>query len=410
MANVHLESVSKRFPDGTIAVDGVSLEIEDREFLVLVGPSGCGKSTTLRLISGLETSTSGDITIGGRIVTHVAPSQRDIAMVFQDYALYPHLSVYKNLSFGLMLRYGGGVIARGLRKIFQSQDAAELAQLRAGIDQQVRQTARRLGIETLLDRKPHQLSGGERQRVALGRAVVRNPAAFLFDEPLSNLDAMLRQQMRVELKRLHRDLKATMIYVTHDQVEAMMLGDRVAVMKEGKILQVGRPLDIYQRPANLFVARFFGSLPINLCQGTVRKFEDRVLLESSIEVEWVSGSRGFDRLSQLLDPGEDSRKIVVGFRPEDVRVFGQPAAVGAQAVDARVVEVDRLGDSTTVYSRVGSQLDGKGSIGIEKEEEIVLARLDASTSLAPGERVKLQVDSDRLLWFDPESGENLLKE
>ena len=239
MAKVLLDRVTKKYSagndakSGTLAVDDISLEIEDREFLVLVGPSGCGKSTTLRLIAGLETCTSGEVRIGEQVVDNgsavVAPKDRDIAMVFQNYALYPHMSVYKNLSFGLTLRYGGGIVARGLRKLFQPRRSAELSALRRGIDHQVRQTAARLGISKLLNRKPHQLSGGERQRVALGRAIVREPAAFLFDEPLSNLDAKLRQQMRVELKRLHHELKTTMIYVTHDQVEAMTLGDRVAV-------------------------------------------------------------------------------------------------------------------------------------------------------------------------------------
>ena len=213
MSSVFLDQLSKRYPGGLAAVDRVSLEVQDREFLVLVGPSGCGKSTTLRLIAGLESITDGKILIGDRVVNDVAPKDRDIAMVFQNYALYPHMSVYRNMSFGLTLRFGGGVLARGLRKVFQPRRAAELSAKRAGIDHQVRQAAARLGIEHLLNRKPHQLSGGERQRVALGRAIVRDPAVFLFDEPLSNLDAKLRQQMRVELKRLHGDLGVTMIYV-----------------------------------------------------------------------------------------------------------------------------------------------------------------------------------------------------
>ena len=405
MANVQLERVSKQFPDGTVAVNDVNLEIEDREFLVLVGPSGCGKSTTLRLIAGLETNTSGDVRIGGRVVTHAAPKDRDIAMVFQSHALYPQMSVYRNLSFGLMLRYGGGVIARGLRKIFRSQRAAELAQLRAGIDQQVRQTALRLGIENLLDRKPHQLSGGERQRVALGRAIVRNPAAFLFDEPLSNLDANLRQQIRVELKRLHRDLRATMIYVTHDHVEAMMLGDRVAVMNDGKILQVGRPLEVYQRPANLFVAKFIGPVPMNICRGTVRQLSDRIRLESRVEVEWRPGSRGFVNLDRLFDSGENSRCVVAGFRSEDVKVSADTGSF-----EVEVVAIDRLGDSAMVYGRICSAPNENWSIGVEKDEEFVLVRHDAETKLQTGDRVRLLVEPDRWLWFDPESGENLLKE
>ena len=307
MATVLLESVNKRFPDGTQAVTDVSIEIKDQEFLVLVGPSGCGKSTTLRIIAGLEGSTGGVVRIGGRDVTHVAPKDRDIAMVFQNYALYPHMSVYKNLSFGLTLRlnrlFGGGVIGRGLRKIFQPQRASEFVRQRAEIGNKVRRTALRLGIEHLLDRKPHQLSGGERQRVALGRAIVRNPAAFLFDEPLSNLDAKLRQQLRIELKRLHSDLKATMIYVTHDQVEAMTLGDRVAIMNEGEILQVGGPLEVYQRPANLFVAKFMGNSPINLCSGTVSRIGNRIEFKGRIPMAWGPTCSRFDEMAALLSGG-----------------------------------------------------------------------------------------------------------
>ena len=405
MANLQLERVSKRFPDGTVAVDQVSLKIEDREFLVLVGPSGCGKSTTLRLISGLEASTSGDVIIGGQVMTHVAPKDRDIAMVFQDYALYPQMSVYKNLSFGLKLRYGGGVIARGLRKIFRSQRAAELAQLRSGIDEQVRQTALRLGIEDLLDRKPHQLSGGERQRVALGRAIVRNPAAFLFDEPLSNLDAKLRQQMRFELKRLHRDLQATMIYVTHDQVEAMTLGDRVAVMNEGKILQVGRPLEVYQCPANLFVARFVGSSPINLCQGTVRQLSDRIRFNGRFQIEWTPGESDIDRGSHLLGSSRNSRKVVLGFRSEDVRVSDRPGSF-----EVEVIEIDRLGESTLAYTKERDAQKKEMSIGAGEAEGSILVRLDADEKLDVGDCLNLFIDPNRMLWFDPETGENLLKE
>jgi ABC-type sugar transport system ATPase subunit len=413
MATVLLERVTKQFPDATIAVDGVSLEIEDQEILVLVGPSGCGKSTTLRLIAGLETSTSGVLRIGGCDVTNVAPKDRDIAMVFQNYALYPHMSVYKNLSFGLTLRlnknFGGGVLGRGLRKIFRTQRAVESAQLRAEIDNKVRQTALRLGIEHLLNRKPHQLSGGERQRVALGRAIVRNPAAFLLDEPLSNLDAKLRQQMRVELKRLHRELDATMIYVTHDQVEAMTLGDRVAVMNDGKILQVGSPLEIYQQPANLFVAKFIGSVPINLCPGTVRKLSDRIRFESRFRIEWNSQSPGFERLCGLFEGDKSELEVVMGFRAEDIRLSTQPGSF-----EVEVTEIDRLGESTTIHTRVcGPQVNEPEDDNLRQSistGDAVLARLDPDANLASGDRVKLTIDSGRMLWFDPDSGENLLKE
>lgn len=404
MANVQLESITKRFPDGTVAVDNVSLEVKDREFLVLIGPSGCGKSTTLRLIAGLEAGTSGEVRIGGRGVNHVAPNDRDIAMVFQDYALYPQMTVYKNLSFGLRLRNGGGVFARGLRKILRSlKPDNNLSEVE--IDQQVRQTALRLGIESLLSRKPHQLSGGERQRVALGRAIVRNPAAFLFDEPLSNLDTQLRQKMRSEIKRLHRELNATMVYVTHDQVDAMTLGDRVAVMNDGKVVQVGKPLDVYQRPANLFAAKLLGNLPINLWRGTVKQIGDRVRLESRIRVELDSGFSEFDRLSQTLDSDGHPRDVIVGLRPEHVHV-----ATEHGSVDAMVVDVDRLGDSTIIHAKICPKPNENMSIETETDEDVFLTRTSGETNLKSSDRVKLHVDPDRFMWFDPDTGENLLKE
>ena len=422
MANVILENVTKQFPDGTKAVDGVSLEIEDREFLVLVGPSGCGKSTTLRMIAGLESNTSGMIKIGERDVTNVAPKDRDIAMVFQNYALYPHMSVYKNLSFGLTLRlnsrFGGGVFGRGLRKITQPQRAAEFSQLRAEIDNQVRQTALRLGIEDLLDRKPHQLSGGERQRVALGRAIVRNPAAFLFDEPLSNLDAKLRQQLRVELKRLHRDLKSTMIYVTHDQVEAMTLGDRVAVMEGGKILQVGSPLEIYQQPANLFVAKFIGAVPINLRQGTVRQKAEQVEFEGDFQARWMLGSPKFEILKRLFENGQRQREVTIGFRAEDVRVVMESDTEnefgGLAVINVVVTQLDHLGESTMVHAKVCERADVCGQDdnlkNSDSPSDMILARLAPDANIVEGQRIRLGIDLGRVLWFDPGSGENLLKE
>lgn len=413
MATVLLESVNKRFPDGTQAVTDVSIEIKDQEFLVLVGPSGCGKSTTLRIIAGLEGSTGGVVRIGGRDVTHVAPKDRDIAMVFQNYALYPHMSVYKNLSFGLTLRlnrlFGGGVIGRGLRKIFQPQRASEFVRQRAEIGNKVRRTALRLGIEHLLDRKPHQLSGGERQRVALGRAIVRNPAAFLFDEPLSNLDAKLRQQLRIELKRLHCDLKATMIYVTHDQVEAMTLGDRVAIMNEGEILQVGGPLEVYQRPANLFVAKFMGNSPINLCSGTVSRIGNRIEFKGRIPMAWGPTCSRFDEMAALLSGGALERAVVVGFRAEDVGLGEDEGAI-----EVEVTEVDRLGESTMVHSRVYEQTaqESKEDKLVQKNtsEQVVLCRLESDAVCASGDRLRVKIDLERVLWFDPDSGENLLKE
>jgi multiple sugar transport system ATP-binding protein len=395
MTAVSLDRISKRFADDTIAVDEVSLEIFSREFLVLVGPSGCGKSTTLRMIAGLESCTEGIIRIGDRVVNNVAPKDRDVAMVFQNYALYPHMSVYQNLSFGLTLRFGGGVIARGLRKIFQPRRAKQLAanqstQMPDGIDGQVRQTAARLGIEHLLSRRPHQLSGGERQRVALGRAIVRNPAAFLFDEPLSNLDAKLRQQMRVELRRLHRELQATMVYVTHDQVEAMTLGDRVAVMNRGRILQVGRPLEIYQCPANLFVAQFIGNVPMNLVSGTAKKAEGKIEFEGSGVSFDIPAIADSSEQQNLFAGTQTSRPVVIGFRAEDV------AAVENEHADfvGRVSVVDRLGESTLAYLQTSDWV----------------ARLPGASDVAAGDRLGLQIDRGKILWFDPDTGQNLLKE
>ena len=417
MADVLLENVSKRFPGAdAAAVDQVDLEIGDREFFVLVGPSGCGKSTTLRLIAGLENCTSGEVKIGGKAVTRLAPKDRDIAMVFQNFALYPQMSVYENLKFGLSLRsgigiFGGGVLARGLRKIFQPQRAIELARLQTEIDIKVRQAALSLGIEDLLDRKPHQLSGGERQRVALGRAIVRNPAAFLLDEPLSNLDANLRLQMRRELKQLHRDLEVTMVYVTHDQVEAMALGDRIAVMNEGRVLQVGTPLEVYQQPANLFVAKFFGSVPMNLCQGTVMQTDQAIRFQQhsdGVEIEWKAGSDWFEAVkNDLKRAGVSSgvkRNVVLGFRAQDVSVSESSDAMGFKA---RLTQVDRLGESTLLVASVGKDDN------LEKENQAdseILVRHDAQTSLQVGDEVGLAVDPRRVVWFDPDTGKNLVKD
>lgn len=422
MANVLLENVSKRFPDGTVAVDDLSLEINDREFLVLVGPSGCGKSTALRLIAGLEACTSGDVKIGDCVVTRTRPKDRCVSMVFQNYALYPNMSVYKNMTFGLSLRnlrsglfgfFGGGVLTRGLRKIFQPRKAAELAQLQDEIDNQVRQAASRLGIEHLLNRKPHQLSGGERQRVALGRAIVRRPAAFLFDEPLSNLDANLRQQMRGELKQLHRNLQTTMIYVTHDQVEAMTLGDRVAVMNEGKVLQIGKPLELYRRPANLFVAKFIGSVPINLCWGTVTRTKEQIRFEhdqsGGVRLEWGVGTKQFEQLKTRFKPDGSPQRVVLGFRAEDAQISNQ-----RDSVEVEVTEVEHLGDSSLIHLAVGETTKNDFKSGDNSRSDhaslSILVRHGGDSKLRTGDRVNLSVKPDRVLWFDPETGKNLVKE
>jgi multiple sugar transport system ATP-binding protein len=392
MADVVLEGVTKRYVSGNrpksgerptdnatdsaaafgFGVEELNLRIADREFLVLVGPSGCGKSTTLRLIAGLETLTAGRILIGGRVVNSLPPAERDIAMVFQNYALYPHMTVAGNLAFGLRLRYGGGISARLVRRLVNPRRAAELAAQRRGIEQRVRQAAERLGIAHLLDRKPHELSGGERQRVALGRAIVRDPAAFLFDEPLSNLDAKLRQQMRSELKQLHAGLGATTIYVTHDQVEAMTLGQRVAVMDRGRLQQIGTPEEIYDRPANLFVAQFFGSTPINLLPGE--------LVSSGTEVEFVSGPCRLNMGPLKLGPERSRqcrqwpRQVTLAFRGEDLHPYSETEGLagGWSEQSAReswrfpplpVRQVDNWGDARVVELALEDENFGEPRFG-----------------------------------------------
>jgi ABC-type sugar transport system ATPase subunit len=298
MATVSLQRLQKRYESGFHAVRGISLEIEDGEFLVLVGPSGCGKSTTLRMVAGLEEVSEGEIRIGGRLVNDVAPGDRDIAMVFQNYALYPHLTVRDNLAFGLRMRGAA----------------------RADIDRRVNAAAASLSIESLLDRRPRQLSGGQRQRVALGRAIVREPAVFLFDEPLSNLDAKLRVQMRAELARLHRRLGTTVIYVTHDQVEAMTLGDRIVLLDQGLIQQADTPLEIYRRPANRFVASFIGSPTMNFFSGRVEAGHFAVA-GTDVRVDLGELSR--------LPPGP----AVLGVRPEDLILATTEPAIATVVVD-----------------------------------------------------------------------------
>jgi len=358
MARVLLKDLNKKF-DGTHAVKNVNLEIRDHEFVVLVGPSGCGKTTTLRMVAGLEDITSGEVSIDGKVVNNLAPMDRDIAMVFQNYALYPHMSVYDNMAFGLRMRK------------FEKPE----------IDRRVRHAADVLGIQALLERRPRQLSGGQRQRVALGRAIVRNPRVFLFDEPLSNLDAALRVQMRVELKRLHDRLETTAIYVTHDQVEAMTLGDRVVVMKDGLVQQVGEPLGLYERPANRFVAGFIGSPAMNFIS---------VTLEWSENALWAHAPG----MRVRVPPGKTEalrqhagKRVILGLRPEALR----PADGGAgdYAFDATVEVVEPLGSEILLDVRVG--------------ESPVVARVDPSLRVAAHDRVRLAFDPARAHFFDAAS-------
>ena len=419
MASVSLEQIYKQFPDGNVAVDHVDLIVHDQEFLVLVGPSGCGKSSTLRMIAGLDSPTSGEIRIGDRIVNDVAPKDRDIAMVFQNYALYPHMSVYKNMAFGLLLRYGGGVLSRGLRSIFKPRKSAELNQLRSGVDHQVRQTADRLAISHLLDRKPYQLSGGERQRVALGRAIVRDPAVFLFDEPLSNLDAKLRQQMRVELKRLHGDLGVTMIYVTHDQVEAMTLGDRIAVMREGSVLQIGRPLDVYQRPANLFVAKFIGNTPTNVVAAAMEVVDDQtfsvIVGGKRFEVRWSQlGANLRKALEQRVESEGLPAGVMMGFRSEHGSLNFESQVDQAQAsgvensfisVAGAVSLVDRLGNEALVEMRLDE--DPATTQNPQQSDSHITIRSSPDLTAEVGQPISVNVPIEKLMWFDPKTGENI---
>lgn len=379
MARVLLDGVTKRFGN-VIAVNDIDLEVKDREFVVLVGPSGCGKTTTLRMIAGLEEITKGTISIGDTVVNDIPPKDRDIAMVFQNYALYPHMDVYNNMAFGLKLR-----------KFPKSE-----------IDRRVKEAARMLGIENLLDRKPKQLSGGQRQRVAVGRAIVREPKVFLMDEPLSNLDAKLRVQMRAELSKLHQSLQATIIYVTHDQTEAMTMGDRIVVMRDGFIQQVASPLVIYNHPNNVFVGGFIGSPPMNFMNMIltredgryyVETIEGRVKLEIPPErVEY------FDNLDAYVE-----KEVIFGIRPEDIEDFnvvkqtlGEEAAKNSFTANVDVIEP--MGAETYLY------------LSLDEEIPQIIARVDAQTDAVSGEQHKVVIDMSKCQLFDKDTEKTLRKE
>jgi multiple sugar transport system ATP-binding protein len=359
MAGVHLEQLVKIYAEGQDpTVDHVDLSIEDGEFFILLGPSGCGKSTLLRMIAGLESITGGSLKIGDRLVNEVAPRDRDIAMVFQSYALYPHLSVRDNLGFGLKMR-----------KIEKAEIARRVAEV-----------APALGLDELLDRLPKALSGGQRQRVALGRAIVREPAVFLLDEPLSNLDAKLRGTMRIELKRLHQRLKATMIYVTHDQVEAMTLGDRIAVLSGGHVQQVGAPLEVYDQPANRFVAGFLGSPPMNFLPG--------VLVGTPANAIELAKGVVIPLPPQLVGCGEAGAEVELGVRPELLQVDPEGPLGGKVAV------VEALGAETVVT------VDGEGG-------ETLVARLTEGAPPQAGEELRLRPDPTNFHVFARPGGERL---
>src|SRR5262245_987776 len=376
VAEIVLDNISKVFAGGVVAVDGVSLTIGSGEFLVLVGPSGCGKSTLLRMIAGLEQVTEGRISIGERVVTELPPRSRDVAMVFQGYALYPHMTVRQNLGYGLKVR---------------KTPKREIAE-------RVARAAELLGLDRLLDRKPAALSGGQRQRVAMGRAIVREPKAFLMDEPLSNLDAKLRVSMRAQLAALHARLASTTIYVTHDQIEAMTLGQRVAVMRDGRIQQVDTPQELYARPANLYVAAFIGSPAMNL-----------------VEAEVTGGQVRFGGYTIPLPDtgGQPAGRVVVGIRPE---AFEDTALADSSLprIDVKVEVVEELGADTHVLFSVAAPRVEVGEVRAAAGEEdatlgtvegsLFTARVDPATSARPGATLQLAVDPSRFHYFDPDTG------
>ncbi|MFN2340696.1 MAG: ABC transporter ATP-binding protein [Halanaerobium sp.] len=366
MANVTLEHVYKRFGD-LVAVKDQSLEIRDKEFIVLVGPSGCGKSTTLRMIAGLEEISEGTIKIGDKVVNDVAPKDRDIAMVFQNYALYPHMNVYDNMAFGLKLR-----------KFPKDQ-----------IERRVQEAADILGIEELLERKPKQLSGGQRQRVALGRAIVREPQVFLMDEPLSNLDAKLRVQMRTELSKLHDELQTTMIYVTHDQTEAMTMGDRIVVLKDGVIQQVDDPLSLYNQPVNMFVGGFIGSPAMNFMDAKIQKEGNSYYIDGAgtFRIRVPDGKEDFIK-------DYEGKDVVFGCRPEDI--------VDAQITRDFTIEDDNsFKADVDVVEPMGSEI----YLYLSEEGHSLIARVEAESQAEVGDTIELGVDLSKTHVFDAETEE-----
>ena len=364
MAGVTMQGVTKRYGDNPPVITGVDLEIPDKEFMVLVGPSGCGKSTLLRMIAGLEEITSGTIAIGDRVVNDVPPKDRDIAMVFQSYALYPHMNVRENLEFGLKLRKTP----------------------RPDIDRLVGEAARILGLEEFLARRPKELSGGQRQRVALGRAIVRKPAVFLFDEPLSNLDAKLRVQMRAEIKKLQQRLQVTTVYVTHDQVEAMTMGTRIAILHEGKLQQVGTPLDVYERPQNLFVANFIGTPPMNFIRATVVD-GGASLRAGTFSLPAPAAAR--DALAARV-----GKTVVVGIRPEHVVEPGRSTRGATAPLELTAELVETLGNEVVVHGRQG--------------EDAIAFKMDPHRPPGMGAKVQALVEIDRLHLFDAETEKRII--
>ncbi|WP_319559972.1 sn-glycerol-3-phosphate ABC transporter ATP-binding protein UgpC [Marispirochaeta sp.] len=358
MANVELKNLVKVYEGNVRAVDNANITVEDREFVVLVGPSGCGKTTTLRMIAGLEDITEGELTIDGKVVNDVPPKDRDIAMVFQNYALYPHMSVYDNMAFGLKIRK------------FPKNE----------IEARVKEAAQILDIEELLDRKPKALSGGQRQRVAVGRAIVRKPKVFLFDEPLSNLDAKLRVQMRAEISALHNRLKATMVYVTHDQVEAMTMADKIVVMKGGLIQQIGNPLNLYNEPNNRFVAGFIGSPPMNFATVMIKEEGGKIIADEgdfAIEVE--------GRYAESIK-GYVGKELTFGVRPEDLY---ETKTADDKVIKASVEVIEPLGAETHLY--------------VKTTKHTMIAKVAPNVQPKVGDKIYLKPDMNKILFFDQES-------
>ena len=391
MGAIKISSVGKIYPNGTRALEDVNIEINDGEFVVLVGPSGCGKTTLLRMVAGLEDITEGEIFIGDKIVNEVAPKDRDIAMVFQNYALYPHMSVYDNMAFSLKLR-----------KLPKEE-----------IDKKVKDAARTLEISELLERKPKALSGGQRQRVAMGRAIVRSPEAFLMDEPLSNLDAKLRVQMRAELGQLHTQLETTTLYVTHDQVEAMTMGDRVAVIRKGELQQIDTPREIYLYPKNIFVAGFIGSPSMNFVYADVKVSGDKTMLTFAGE-EITCAGESLDKLKKV-----DGKQIVLGIRPEafEDSTYAKDSEY-TESISITVTLLEQLGSDSYIHfykdlkpvqtEAIEEILADEGEdISVLGDQTKFIARINPNSTVKEGEEIKLSIDPSKLHFFDPESGKAL---
>lgn len=360
MSNLSLKNIYKIYQKDVIAVDDFNLEVDDKEFIIFVGPSGCGKSTTLRMIAGLEEISKGSLYIGDKLVNDVEPKDRDIAMVFQNYALYPHMTVYDNMSFALKLR-----------KLPKDE-----------IDEKVKYAAKILDIEHLLDRKPKELSGGQRQRVALGRAIVREPKVFLMDEPLSNLDAKLRVQMRTEISKLHKKLNSTFIYVTHDQTEAMTMGTRIVVMNNGVIQQVDTPQNIYNNPRNKFVASFIGSPQMNFIEGTICSNGEKVYIKINDSSILIPKDKG----KILIEKGYKDKEVILGIRPENVKYGG---CLNGSSIECNVDSIELMGAESFLY--------------LKMDKENITLRKNGTTDISSGERISISFEPDNIYIFDKET-------